>query len=69
MRRVLVASIFCLYGGTAFAQFPGSDELGNRVDAVAKQLLSRYDWFPELSGIELTRLLRPSQMLKLPVRD
>ena len=36
MRRVLVAMIFCLYGGTALAQLPASDELGNRVDAVAK---------------------------------
>lgn len=34
--------IFCLYGGTALAQLPASDELGNRVDAVAKQLLSRH---------------------------
>src|ERR1051325_10504132 len=42
MRRVLVAMIFCLYGGTALAQLPASDELGNRVDAVAKQLLSRH---------------------------
>ena len=42
MRRVLVAMIFCLYGGTALAQLPAGDELGNRVDAVAKQLLSRH---------------------------
>ena len=42
MRRVLVAMIFCLYGGTALAQLPASEELGNRVDAVAKQLLSRH---------------------------
>src|SRR5436190_126720 len=41
MRRVLVATIFCLYGGTALAQLPASEELGNRVDAVAKQMLSR----------------------------
>src|SRR5436190_15193824 len=41
MRRVLVAMIFCLCGGTAFAQLPASDELGKRVDAVAKQMLSR----------------------------
>jgi CubicO group peptidase (beta-lactamase class C family) len=42
MRRVLAATIFCLYGGTAFAQLPASGELGNRVDAAAKQLLSRH---------------------------
>src|SRR3954471_13759302 len=42
MRRVLVAMIFCLYGGTAPAQLPASEELGNRVDAVAKQMLSRH---------------------------
>src|SRR2546423_14891939 len=42
MRRVLVATIFCLYGGTAFAQLPASEELGGRVDAVAKQMLSRH---------------------------
>src|SRR5690349_3447524 len=41
MRKVLVATIFCLYGGTAFAQLPASEELGNRVDAIAKQALSR----------------------------
>src|SRR6476469_6714393 len=41
MRRVLVATIFCLYGGTAFAQLPASEELGNRVDAIAKQMLTR----------------------------
>jgi CubicO group peptidase (beta-lactamase class C family) len=34
--------IFCFYGGTALAQLPAGDELGNRVDAVAKQLLSRH---------------------------
>lgn len=42
MRRVLVATIFCLYGGTAFAQLPASEELGSRVDAIAKQMLSRH---------------------------
>src|SRR4029434_5029615 len=42
MRRVLAATIFCLYGGTALAQLPASQELGNRVDAIAKQLLSRH---------------------------
>jgi len=41
MRRVLVATIFCLYGGTAFAQLPASEELGSRVDAIAKQMLTR----------------------------
>ena len=33
--------IFCLYGGTALAQLPASEELGNRVDAIAKQMLTR----------------------------
>src|SRR5947207_3313799 len=42
MRRVLVAVIFSLYGGTALAQLPASEELGNRVDAIAKQMLSRH---------------------------
>src|SRR2546423_7161807 len=42
MIRVLVATIFCLYGGTAFAQLQASEELGGRVDAVAKQMLSRH---------------------------
>ena len=41
MRRMLVATIFCLYGGTAFAQLPASEELGSRVDAIAKQMLTR----------------------------
>jgi D-alanyl-D-alanine carboxypeptidase len=42
MRRALVATIFCLYGGTALAQLPTTEALGNRVDAVAKQLLSHH---------------------------
>src|SRR5437762_12663728 len=42
MRRVLVAVIFSLYGGTALAQLPASEELGDRVDAVARQMLSRH---------------------------
>jgi len=42
MRRVLAATIICLCGGTALAQLPASEELGNRVDAVAKQMLSRH---------------------------
>lgn len=41
MRRVLAATIFCLCGGTALGQLPVSEELGNRVDAIAKQTLSR----------------------------
>ena len=41
MRRVLVATILCLYGGSVLAQSPATEELGNQVDAVAKQLLSR----------------------------
>src|SRR6185436_4382844 len=41
MRRVLAATIFCLYGGTALAQLPASEELGSRVDAIARQMLSR----------------------------
>jgi D-alanyl-D-alanine carboxypeptidase len=41
MRRVLAATIFSLYGGTALAQLPASEALGDRVDAMAKQMLSR----------------------------
>ena len=41
MRKVLAATIFCLCGGTALAQLPPSEELRNRVDAIAKQTLSR----------------------------
>jgi CubicO group peptidase (beta-lactamase class C family) len=42
MRKVLAATIFCLCGGTAVAQLPTTEALGDRVDAVAKQLLSRH---------------------------
>jgi CubicO group peptidase (beta-lactamase class C family) len=42
MRKVLLATIFCLCGGTADAQLPTTEGLGNRVDAIAKQLLSRH---------------------------
>jgi CubicO group peptidase (beta-lactamase class C family) len=42
MRRVLAATLICLYGGTALAQLPASGEVGNRVDAIARQLLSRH---------------------------
>src|ERR1051326_1986893 len=42
MRRVLAVAIICLCGGTALAQSPTSEELGNRVDAIAKQMLSRH---------------------------
>ncbi|HJP92800.1 MAG TPA: serine hydrolase domain-containing protein, partial [Pyrinomonadaceae bacterium] len=42
MTTVLAATILCLCGGTALAQLPTSEELGNRVDGIAKQLLSRH---------------------------
>ena len=42
MRRVLAATIVCLCGGTALAQLPATEELGNRVDVIAKQMLSRH---------------------------
>lgn len=42
MSRVLAVMIICLCGGTGLAQSPTSEELGNRVDAIAKQLLSRH---------------------------
>lgn len=42
MRRVLAATIICFCGGTAFAQLPTAEALGNRVDALAMQLLSRH---------------------------
>lgn len=41
MRRVLAATIICFCGGTAFAQLPTAEALGNRMDAIAKQMLSR----------------------------
>ena len=41
MRRVLAATLICLCGGTADAQLPTTEGLGNRVDAIAKQTLSR----------------------------
>jgi D-alanyl-D-alanine carboxypeptidase len=41
MRRVLAATFICLCGGTADAQLPTTKGLGNRVDAIAKQTLSR----------------------------
>jgi len=42
MRRVLAATLICLYAGTALAQLPASGEVGNRVDAIARQMLSRH---------------------------
>ena len=41
MRRVLATTIICFCGGTAFAQLPTADALGNRIDAIVKQTLSR----------------------------
>jgi len=41
MRRVFIATIFFLCGGTALAQLPAGEELANRVDAIAKQMFSR----------------------------
>ena len=41
MRRVLAATIICFCGGTAFAQLPTAEALGNRMDAIGKQMLSR----------------------------
>jgi CubicO group peptidase (beta-lactamase class C family) len=40
MRKVLAATIFCLCGGTAVAQLPTTEALGDRVDAIARQTLS-----------------------------
>src|ERR1044072_8994785 len=42
MRRVLAATIICLCGGTALAQLTTTAALGHRVDAIAKQMLSRH---------------------------
>ncbi|MEY2482690.1 MAG: hypothetical protein QOK24_1218 [Verrucomicrobiota bacterium] len=42
MRRVLAATLICLCSGTADAQLPTTEGLRNRVDAVAKQMLSRH---------------------------
>ena len=41
MRKVLLATVFCLCGGTALAQTITTEELGNRIDTIAKQMLSR----------------------------
>src|ERR1051326_4725247 len=41
MRKVLAGMIICLCGGTALAQMPASEDLANRIDAIAKQMLSR----------------------------
>src|SRR6476620_6917226 len=41
MRRVLAATLICLCGGTADAQLPTTEGLGNRVDAIAKKALTR----------------------------
>src|SRR5438067_11892787 len=42
MRRLLAATLICLCGGTADAELPTTEGLSNRVDAVAKQMLSRH---------------------------
>lgn len=57
MRRVLAAAIICFCGGTAFAQSPTAEALGNRVDAIAKQMLSR-----PAAGISVA-VARDGQML------
>jgi len=41
MRKVLLATVFCLCGGTALAQTITTEELGNRIDTIPKQMLSR----------------------------
>ena len=41
MRGVLAATIICLCGGIAAAQLSANEDLGNRIDAIAKQMLSR----------------------------
>jgi len=41
MRRGLAATLLCLCVGTAVAQLPTNEALGDRVDAIAKQTLSR----------------------------
>jgi len=41
MRKVLLATVFSLCGGTALAQTITTEELGNRIDTIAKQMLSR----------------------------
>ena len=42
MSKVLATTISCLCGGIALAQLPASEDLGSRVDAIAKQMLSRH---------------------------
>src|ERR1043165_1403736 len=58
MRRVLVATILCLYGGSVLAQSPASEELGNRVDAIAKQMLSRHTAGGSVAGARDGRVIR-----------
>jgi CubicO group peptidase (beta-lactamase class C family) len=41
MRKVLAVMIICLCGGKALAQVPAGEDLANRIDAIAKQMLSR----------------------------
>ena len=42
MRRVIAGTIVvCVCSGIAAAQLPTTAEFGNRVDAIAKQMLSR----------------------------
>src|ERR1041385_5539997 len=42
MSKVLATTISCLCGGISLAQLPASEDLGSRVDAIAKQMLSRH---------------------------
>src|ERR1043165_5521294 len=42
MSKVVATTIFCLCGGISLAQLPASEDLGSRVDAIAKQMLSRH---------------------------
>jgi hypothetical protein len=42
VRRVIAGTIIvCVCSGISAAQWPTTTELGNRVDAIAKQMLSR----------------------------
>ncbi len=57
MRRVLAVMIVCFCGGTADARLPTTKELGDRVDEIAKQTLSR-----SVAGISIA-VARDGQVL------
>jgi len=41
MRKIFATMIFFLWASTVLAQLPTNEDLGNRIDAIAKQIMSR----------------------------